>query len=461
MAGRYAAAGIVLALALAVTLNAQGRWYPPYERGVKAVNAGRWEEGIGLLEQAVAIDSRTGPNKYVEGVFRADYFPFAFLTIACFRAGQFDKARAYLERARGDPLPRPLAARLDLVQQELDRLRKPSPSGDKPVVDRPPADKPSTEKLPGEKPAVVEKPAAGDKTPPPGRLTSVEKPVTGKTTEPAPRPPVDPSLALVLQAVAEAQTAFDQGRYPDAVVRAKEALARNPGNATATAIQRSAESRILVAEGLALASRGLYREAEVKFEVAATRDPGNSDAATRLARSRTFSDKVRQAQAAEQRGNMAGAKIALNEAASLDRPRFEREGLGRRLDAVVAALGEAKPEAPTAPATGIGAAEADALRQALRAILGGDGALAITVLDAVLPSAPTDTVADLHMRAYLAVACAIAALSSSDPEESRRLRERGAVEFARVLEVRPDFTLPDRLISPRVLGLLKPPPAGR
>ena len=52
MAGRYAAAGIVLALALAVTLNAQGRWYPPYERGVKAVNAGRWEEGIGLLEQA-------------------------------------------------------------------------------------------------------------------------------------------------------------------------------------------------------------------------------------------------------------------------------------------------------------------------------------------------------------------------------------------------------------------------
>jgi tetratricopeptide (TPR) repeat protein len=131
-------AGFVLAMAAA--LQAQGRWYPPYDRGVKAVEAGRWNEAIQSLEQALTIDSRPGANKYVEGVFRSDYFPHAYLAIACLGAGQHDKAKAYLDRARQDRLPAPLAARLATVEQELDKVRRAPPAG-KPTTAPPAAEK--------------------------------------------------------------------------------------------------------------------------------------------------------------------------------------------------------------------------------------------------------------------------------------------------------------------------------
>ena len=446
MPSRQSAARIAVALALALAgvLQAQGRWYPPYERGVRAVDRGQWADAIRYLEQAVAIDARPGRNKYVEGVFRADYFPFVYLAIACQRAGQTEKAQAYLERARRDPLPGDLAARLDAVQQALAQMGKAPPAPDKPVIDKPVIDKP-----------VIGPPTLPDKPlPPPDKTVPGEKLTGGRAAAGGEPSPEESARERLRRLLADASEAFDKGRYGEAAAMANEALAIDPRNAAAAVLARRAESRVLLAEGEELAARGAYLEAEAKYVEAVARDAGNAEASARLALSRTFGERTRQARTAHERGDLGTARAALEEAARLDPRRFERTGLARLLETVIAAMGTA------VPVRALSDAEAGTLRQALRALLQGDGVSAVTTLDAALKAGPDGGTGAVHMRAYLAVALATAALSSADPAESRSLSARAAVEFGRVLEARPGFALPGRLISPKVRELLRRPPSG-
>jgi len=441
---------------------------PPYERGVKAVNAGRWRRASDCSSRPSPSTREPGRTSTSRGSSAPTTFPFAFLTIACFRAGQFDKARAYLERARAIRCRARSPPASTSSNRSWTDCASPSPSGDKPVVDRRRPTSHPPRNCPERKPAVVEKPAAGDKTPPPGRLTSVEKPVTGKTTEPAPAAASGaPRSRWFSRRWRRRRPRSTRAVYPDAVVRAKEALARNPGNATATAIQRSAESRILVAEGLAAGvPRSLQRS---RSEVRGGRHTRPGQLGRRHAPG-AEPNLLRQGAAGSGRraaGQHGRREDRADEAASLERrPRFEREGLGRRLDAVVAALGEAKPEAPRRRRPASEPPRPTHFGRRLRASPSAETApwpsRCCDAPSSRPPRRPTPSRTFTCAPYRRGGLVRLAALSSSDPEESRRLRERGAVEVrGGVLEVSPRLHPADRLISPRVLGLLKPPPAGR
>ena len=66
----------------------------------------------------MAAEPKSAANKYVEGVFRVDYFPFYYLGIAYLELKQYDKARDNFNKAR-DGLPRPLLVKVDDYQKRL------------------------------------------------------------------------------------------------------------------------------------------------------------------------------------------------------------------------------------------------------------------------------------------------------------------------------------------------------
>ncbi len=96
--GRIVAALVLVASIPALAQNS--RWADPYRNGVKAFDAGRYAEAIALLERAVAADPRAGSQKYVEGVFRIDYFPYYYLALAYAETKDWAKAKENLEKAR-------------------------------------------------------------------------------------------------------------------------------------------------------------------------------------------------------------------------------------------------------------------------------------------------------------------------------------------------------------------------
>ena len=95
---------VVGALLLTVSASAyaqNSRWADPYRNGVKAFEAGKYAEAVPLLERAVTADPKAGPQKYVEGVFRLDYFPYYYLALCYVEMQQWDKASQNLDKARG------------------------------------------------------------------------------------------------------------------------------------------------------------------------------------------------------------------------------------------------------------------------------------------------------------------------------------------------------------------------
>src|SRR5213083_2771816 len=67
----------------------------------------------------VAADFQSGRNKYVEGVFRLDYFPYYYLGAAYLELRQYDKAEQDFTKVKKNDLPRPLLARFDDYQKRL------------------------------------------------------------------------------------------------------------------------------------------------------------------------------------------------------------------------------------------------------------------------------------------------------------------------------------------------------
>jgi tetratricopeptide (TPR) repeat protein len=110
-------AGFTVFLTVAVSGQAN-KWYDPYQRGLKALEAKNYESAVMLLQQAVTADPKASASKYVEGVFRADYFPYYYLGIAYLELRQYDKAQENFTTSRNG-LSRPLLAKLDDYQKRL------------------------------------------------------------------------------------------------------------------------------------------------------------------------------------------------------------------------------------------------------------------------------------------------------------------------------------------------------
>src|SRR5262245_41302937 len=89
----------LIAVLLVVPIQGQGRaWYEAYKRGIAALKAERWSQAIADLSAAVSVEPDCEADKYI-GVFRDDYCPRLYLSLALIGAHQFDTAQRTLDEA--------------------------------------------------------------------------------------------------------------------------------------------------------------------------------------------------------------------------------------------------------------------------------------------------------------------------------------------------------------------------
>jgi hypothetical protein len=129
---RWVAALLVMASASAYAQNS--RWADPYRAGVKAFESGKYAEAIPLLERAAAVDSKSQAQKYVEGVFRVDYFPYYYLALAYAETKDWAKAKENLEKAR-PTLTRQQQAKFKDAEGIIARALAPTPDPRKAAFD--------------------------------------------------------------------------------------------------------------------------------------------------------------------------------------------------------------------------------------------------------------------------------------------------------------------------------------
>jgi len=90
----------VLSYFVALYLPTAVPYHPPlrsvissYESGVKAVESGNWDQAIASLSRAAGSDPTS--RQYIEGVFRDNYFPQFYLSVAYANKGELDKAKLF------------------------------------------------------------------------------------------------------------------------------------------------------------------------------------------------------------------------------------------------------------------------------------------------------------------------------------------------------------------------------
>jgi hypothetical protein len=216
-------AGFTVLLTVAVSGQAN-KWYDPYQKGLKALDAKNYESAVMLLQQAVTADPKAGASKYVEGVFRADYFPYYYLGIAYLELRQYDKAQEYFTKSRNG-LSRPLLVKLDDYQKRLTSET-----------------------------ALASRGRPGSPSPPSG--------------PPAPNPNFEPAIraadaALAAKRYAEAVASFDVAKNADSAEFAKENLQSRRDEAA-----RAVAGLQLAEEGRQLLKSSQLQAAQAKFEQA-------------------------------------------------------------------------------------------------------------------------------------------------------------------------------------------------
>jgi hypothetical protein len=90
----------VLSYFVAMYLPTAVPYHPPlrsvissYETGVKAIEDGNWDKAIVSLSKAAGNDPTA--RQYIEGVFRDNYFPQFYLSVAYANKGELDKAKLF------------------------------------------------------------------------------------------------------------------------------------------------------------------------------------------------------------------------------------------------------------------------------------------------------------------------------------------------------------------------------
>jgi len=275
---------VVAALALVAAASAEAqnsRWAEPYRSAVKAVDGGKCAEAIPLLERAVAADARAGAQKYVEGVFRIDYFPYYYLALCYVDLQQWDKASQNLDKARAT-----------LTRQQQAKF----------------AEAESKIKL---------------------ALNT---------------PKADPRKAAFDAAVAQAESALSNKQFNQAL-RQLDAIRAGYAAEYASAGLGSRRDEAargyfgqLFDEARALAASQKYSEAKVKFQQAEQTLPGQRPVADALADIKRREDEYQQlktqAIADQNARNYSSARDKLEQARSRDAELFAADNLGARLSEV-------------------------------------------------------------------------------------------------------------------------------
>jgi len=444
--GRRIAAALAAWAVLAAGLAAQNsRWADPYQDALKAINAKNYQRAATLLEQAVAAEPRAAANKYVEGVFRIDYFPYYYLGVAYLELHQYDKAQANFQKAK-TPLSRDLTAKLDQYQKRLTTemaANNPSPPGPIDVGIR------------------------GGRGP------------GGGGNRPAVNPAFDGAArtadaALAAKRFAEAVTAFDAAKAADAAEFTRQNLQAKRDEAA-----RGVQGQQLADEGRQLLSNNQIAAAEAKLQQADQALPGQKTVADGLAEVRQRKDRYQALKGGAENDindkQFQAAIEKLNQAKTAAPDLFATDRLEARASYADQQLKNALSQPPGKPGdrnpvqntpngggavTGGGttkpALEDDraTLRAALVALLRGKPSACADTIEAAFKR-PDANVRSAPLHAYLGVAYATQALSLPAGDAADRLRERALTEFRAAIAAQRSYRLSERIVSPKILELFE------
>lgn len=471
------ARGLLVWAALVVLMGAgvlaqRSRWYEPYDRGVKSVQAGRYSEAVRELERAIAADPRSGANRYVEGVFSVDYFPYFYLGLAYLNLGELEKARQAFAQSKG--LSRPLVARQEEALRQLDaRARTDPDGGGQPGA---PGKGGAADDAPRQAQALVDEAGrlveAGRFSDARGRIQQAQQLQPGvagagdvldrvqrreqeyaQLKSQAERQALSGDETGLRTSLNRAKSAHPEQFGADRLDRLTAAVVPQPTTPLPAASDRpgrDADATATLQRGRQLQREGRYADAEAAYSAAVQADPSHAEAATALAASKRFTALAARIRSARrENGDARTIQALVAEARALDPARTNREGLS-----VLAATDAAAPGVPRPGGVPTPAASRDApppgLRDGLIALFRGDAAGAIALLEPVSrdPGLGADA-ATAH--AFLGVAYASRALMARDAGDRDTLTARADDEFARALAAQRDVRLPPKLVSPRIL----------
>jgi tetratricopeptide (TPR) repeat protein len=499
---RIAVAAATL-LSVAVSVYAQNnKWADPYQKGLKAVDAKKWDEAVADIEQAVAVEPKAEKAKYVEGVFRIDYFPYLYLGMAYMELKQYDKAQANFEKAKNPaPSDKKLQTRAADYQGQLTAaLSKPQGptvnAAFEPAVRRGedafaarryPDALSAYDSAKGIDGAAYAKENVQVKRDEAARTFALQlvdegrkalnDSLTGAKGKFQQADQAFAGLKDTADGLAEVKRREDQyaqlktgaeqditgSNWSAALAKLNQAKGANPEGFTADNLvarvnfvntRQNArvttppvnnqtaladDARKFVDAGRLLASQGKYTEADASYASALQKDPNNVDAKTALDASKSYASLVKDGRSLKDKKGSAGdARKRFEDARTLDSQRFDRDGLGP----ILTALAKDSGQDPTK----------ESLRQGLLALLKGDAQGSVSILEPALNQQPSgSTAASLH--AYLGVAYATRALSSAKQDEQNSFNKVALEQFRLARMSQRDYKLVPRLVSPKILAM--------
>jgi outer membrane protein assembly factor BamD (BamD/ComL family) len=470
------------------------RWADLYLEGRDAVQAGRYQDGIRLLEQAVKLQPTQEREKQISRNERTEYFPYYYLGVAYLRTEQLEPADAAFRKSREcncltnqlsglqeawegqlakarlaagtiDPALLARLKQLDAAQAAgrlneaiglLDQIRSLHTA----EYMRRGLDKRRVEVERGLAAQLVQEGqqllGAGEFAAARDRFLAAEKrsPGSGQAGLSEVRQRISAAYTRLRQSAEADQAA---GRLESALEYLRQAEAVSPeqyaadGLAARAAEWRKALQDSMTAEKVghllerarAAAAANRYAEATGLYRSVADLQ-NNAEARAFVdaqARFVTFRDRARRH---HRDGELDLARQALDEARQQHEARFKFEQLDALLAEIEAKLGTL-PEEQIAP-----------VRTALLAYLRGDARQARDLLEPIAAGGEAlDPRVRVHVLAYLGVSYAELSLTSRDEAERAALRGRAVEYFRALLSLQPEYQLRESLVSPRVREILE------
>lgn len=496
--------GMMVAMLSSVVLAQTSKWSDPYDKALNAIKGKNWQAAADDLNRAIAADPKAQADKYVEGTYSEDYFPYYYLGLAYQNLGQLQKAMDNFVRAQQTKMSVPLMQALQQHLGEVQTALATQNQGNLPPAStplKPPTPEPSKPEPP--KPTEVDQKFSNSEQQAEASLaakryadailqfdglkamdpTEFAKHGLAAKEDEATRGLAEANATLLVQ---QGDQLLVDGKVNDAEAKFRAAIAMSaqaPGaqaglngvtkaraaNATANA-QMAAASRMrsqqLLRSGRDLAAQHKYADADAQYQAAVDADKSNTEAADQLENVRSYAKLVSDGKTLFVQGKFDEARAPLRDAESLDSARFTDEGLDRTLADIERRL--ARPVAPApgaagsglAPPSGAGVAVSASsarppLQDALVAYLEGDMSRAIQLLQ---PLAANDKGYDASGRAavhaYLGVAYASSSLEARTPSEGTAWRQKAISEFQQAQAAQPGYTLSQRIISPKIQAML-------
>ena len=248
--------------------------------------------------------------------------------------------------------------------------------------------------------------------------------------------PADPSKGLL----DAGRLLASQGKYTEAEASYSGALQRNPSNLDAKAAEH-VDQFVMRGGGLIVMAEGT-EPMSFGGMGALQRNPSNPDAKAALDASRKYAALVNEGRSLkDKRGSAPAARKSFEDARALDSQRFERDALGPVLTALL-------KDAGVDPAK-------EGLRQGLLALLKGDAQGSIAILQPALEQAGSGDAGAVALHAYLGVAYATRALSSSKPDDQTRLNGFAVEQFKLAVASQRNYQLSPRIVSPKIIAIFE------